>query len=333
MLSRPSLLWCAVAALLLGCLALYGGPARADAPEFRFGLPTELTVAPEHHFVPLVERLVSSGFARERVLALFSRPEVYFDPNSMGRKMRVLYRTKYGIAQPPKPEPDPSVPREKIPLHAPHLTPEVVERLAVFRVEHAEALRAAQQRFEVPRELILAVLVVETKLGLFLGQGTALNSLAGMAAARGYEDLAPFVDEYGPDQEQKAWLLKRQAEKAEWAYGQLVALLRYAWGNGLDPAVLPGSLYGAIGMCQFMPDNIARLGVDGDGDGVVDVFNPPDAIHSVAKFLHRAGWKDKLSRKARINVIKRYNPDYFYAITVLAVAEKVRELGETASAP
>lgn len=39
---------------------------------------------------------------------------------------------------------------------------------------------------------------------------------------------------------------------------------------------------GAQGLAQFMPATWEQFGVDGDGDGIADVWNPVDAIHSAA---------------------------------------------------
>lgn len=313
-------------AVVVACLLVFAcHQSPVWGARIEFGLPQDMVAetAIDPRFLPLVERLAASGYPRERLERLYSRSEVSFDPDSMGKKMRVLYKVKYKPATPaPQPQADQGK-RERIPLHAPHLTPEVVERLAVFKERYAETLRKAEKQYGVPQDVILAVLVVETKLGNFLGSGTALNVLSSMAVAQGYADLAPYLETYAPTPSQKEWLLERQAQKAEWALGQLRALLEYGWANGLDLAAMPGSIYGAIGMCQFMPSNVERLGVDGDQDGVVDVYAPADAVHSVAKFLHKAGWKAKLSRKRKISVIKRYNPDYFYAITVLAVADEI----------
>lgn len=53
--------------------------------------------------------------------------------------------------------------------------------------------------------------------------------------------------------------------------------------SGWDPrAVSPA---GAQGLAQFMPATWAGHGIDGDGDGVRDPFNPADAIASQASFL------------------------------------------------
>lgn len=275
------------------------------------------------HFGPLLERLAADGVPEAELQRLFSDPDALFDPDSMGKKMRVLYRRKY-VPATPAPQTDASGrKREKIPLHAPHLTPEVLERLAVFRTEHAEVLKAASRRYSVPESLILAILIVETKLGDFLGHGKALSVLASMAASTDYSFIEPYLREHAPSLEQIQWAEERMGRTSNWAYRELLALIEYSRKNQLNPAAMPSSIYGAIGLCQFLPSNALRLGVDGDEDGRVDLFSPVDAIHSVARFMHKAGWKNKLSRKDKIKVVKRYNPDHFYAITVLAVAEKL----------
>ena len=275
-------------------------------------------------FAPLVERLAADGVPADELRRLFLDPAVDYDPDSMGKKMRVLFRTKF-VSRTPQP---PAVgedgkKREKIPLYAPHLTEEVLARLKVFRKENAKVLKRASKEYGVPESLILAILVVETKLGGFLGTGTALNVLASMAVSSGYVDIEDYVKEYSPTREQIAWAEERMQQKADWAYKELLALIEYGRQNHLNTAALQGSIYGALGMCQFMPSTALRLGVDGNNDGVVDLYAPPDAIYSVARFLKKAGWKKKLSRKGRIKVIKRYNPDYFYAITVLSVARQL----------
>lgn len=40
---------------------------------------------------------------------------------------------------------------------------------------------------------------------------------------------------------------------------------------------------GAQGIAQFMPSTWKQYGIDGDGDGIADIWNPIDAIHSAAK--------------------------------------------------
>jgi peptidoglycan lytic transglycosylase B len=63
-----------------------------------------------------------------------------------------------------------------------------------------------------------------------------------------------------------------------------------------------GSYAGAVGMPQFMPENIDKYGVDFDGDGRVDLQSPADAIGSVARFLSMHGWTPHLSPTFAVDV-------------------------------
>jgi membrane-bound lytic murein transglycosylase B len=95
--------------------------------------------------------------------------------------------------------------------------------------------------------------------------------------------------------------------------------------NGIDPLNIRGSIYGAIGLCQFMPSNVFLYGVDADGDGRIDPFTKLDALHSIANYLRGYGWREGLDRTGQHRIIFAYNNSTVYANTVLAVAEKIRE--------
>ena len=301
-----------VFSLLILSAALCATPARAD------------NLQPDPAFNDLIARLEADGFDPETLRLVFTHPDAEYDPGSMGTKLRALYNKKY-VVRPPKPKPKKNAPRKKITLEEVHLTVEMLTALVSFKWEYGDALKEAEEAYNVPESVLLSILIVETKLGTFLGTTTAFKALAGMAAADEFSDVEYFFKDYGLTDEQKEYLTEKQAAKAEWAYGELKALLTHAHDNNLDPVSLPGSVYGAIGLCQFMPSNAIRLGVDGDGDGVVDLFNPVDAIHSIGRFLKNAGWKNSLSDKKKRKVIMAYNADAFYAKTVMAIAGKLAE--------
>jgi len=65
---------------------------------------------------------------------------------------------------------------------------------------------------------------------------------------------------------------------------------------------------GALGIAQFMPKTWEQYGIDGDGDGRADVWNPVDAIHSAAALNCT---NKKLTRKVDgdqlINILAAYN--------------------------
>ena len=102
---------------------------------------------------------------------------------------------------------------------------------------------------------------------------------------------------------------------------------RYMLDNDIRPDMLPGSIYGAIGLCQFMPSNIRPYGMDGNGDGVINLYVADDAVASLANYLARHGWKATSSKSARHRVLMRYNKSTVYANTILALADRIDRLG------
>ena len=111
--------------------------------------------------------------------------------------------------------------------------------------------------------------------------------------------------------------------KSNWAYKELKALIAYGQGNDIDVTVLPGSVYGAIGICQFMPSNIVAYGIDGDGDGVVNLFSVVDAMYSAANYLSEHGWRGARSTTQKQRVVMAYNQSIQYARKVLGVAHNL----------
>ena len=80
---------------------------------------------------------------------------------------------------------------------------------------------------------------------------------------------------------------------------------------------------GAVGWPQFLPSSLVKYGVDGDRDGRIDLYEPADAVFSVANYLHGHGWADGLDREAREKVIWTYNHSRPYTKTVIDVAERL----------
>lgn len=206
-------------------------------------------------------------------------------------------------------------------------------RLAEAR-EFMEANRAGlarvRQRYGVPEEYLVALLAVETRVGRYLGDRMALTNLASLAAAEKLDVLAPIFDAENPSSPRRAWLTRKAREKGEWAYRELKALLRYANAQGMDPMSIPGSIYGAIGICQFMPSNALKYAVDGDGDGKADLFNVADALMSLGNILTAMGWKPVMSDKDKRRVFYAYNHSTIYVNTIMNAAARLR--GPTGSA-
>ncbi|TVM19736.1 peptidoglycan-binding protein [Oceanidesulfovibrio indonesiensis] len=208
------------------------------------------------------------------------------------------------------------------------LTPERLAEARAFYNAHRGTLAEVHRRYGVPPEIAVGIVTVETRCGLYLGEKSAFATLASMAASRDLDILGALIAREQPSAEARRWLLNRMREKADWAQKELVAMFQYAGLNRLDPQHMPGSVYGAIGVCQFMPSNALEFGVDGDGDGVVDLFATEDALMSLGNFLSQHGWKrGGNSIQAQRKALYRYNYSKVYVNTVLAVAERLRGAG------
>jgi membrane-bound lytic murein transglycosylase B len=265
---------------------------------------------------PLIKRLVDDRLDEQAVRSLFSRPEVLFDPVIMSRKVEALVRKKnvrpraYGI-------------RKVASVYKSFLRPEMIEGARAYLQENIVSLDEVRTKYGVPKEIVVSILLVETRLGEYVGEKYAFNTLASMALCTDLEMIRPYLSGglLTPDNEDYA--RRRLREKSNWAYKELRSLIVYAEKLGLDPLKIPGSFYGAIGICQFMPSHAVNYGVDADNDGRVDLFARTDAFHSIGNYLRGHGWKAGMSRVKKHKVIRSYNPSNTYANTVLAVADRL----------
>ncbi len=255
-------------------------------------------------FIELKERLAADGFDGDQIRALYRQSEVRFDARSVGLFfMHSESKLNYGQFE----------------------TPKSIRKAQKYQQAHAERLTLTEKTYGVPKEVITAIILVETRLGERLGNTRVFNALSTMAALKDNPvrqhlwGLIPEKRRLPREQfEQKA------DKKSGWAYTELKALLRYTQSAGIDPTVIRGSYAGAMGICQFMPSNIDRLAADGNGDGRVDLFNHNDAIASVANYLRHHGWKSGQSDEKAYKVVLRYNNSRPYAKTILSIAKKLK---------
>ncbi len=246
----------------------------------------------------------------------------------MGIKVRELYTNAYL----PKPKARPQKPIEtKLGIPGPWFKGVVTTANAKackdFMNKHAVAFARAELNYGVPSEVAAALLFVETRLGGYLGKHNAFHMLASMSVTRNPADIPEYIEKLQGADQHLPWIRDKMEIKANWAYGELKALLLYCQANGLDPLKIKGSVYGAIGLCQFMPSNIARYGVDGNGDGIIDLFSVDDAVASLSNYLRRNGWRSGLSIERQTRVLRSYNAMDIYAHTILALAKTIRQLG------
>ena len=122
--------------------------------------------------------------------------------------------------------------------------------------------------------LVSAPVLFVVMLLMLLGGGAAADAAPALGA--------PGVLRPGTVPTEFEALVKRAAQTCPGITAPLLAA-QLEQESGWNPnAVSP---VGAQGLSQFMPGTWIGEGVDGDGDGVRDPFNPADAIASQASFM------------------------------------------------
>jgi len=155
-----------------------------------------------------------------------------------------------------------------------------------FIKTNIEILERAEKDFGVPKEVITAILGVETDYGNIMGNYRVIDSLATL----GFDD----------------------PRRSKFFKSELIQFFILTRENNLDILNIKGSYAGAMGYGQFISSSYRAYAIDYDGDGYVDLFNSlEDAIGSTANYLKRHGWKKEgniVTRTYPNNVRKFYKP-------------------------
>jgi membrane-bound lytic murein transglycosylase B len=296
-------------------LAFIVCPARPGASH-----ASAMPAAPEAGWEELVLRLKNDGLYNDAIAeGIRALPPP--NPAPMGRKVRELYVSRF--ARPRSLPPDAPGPKP-VYVYPKVVTPENTAVCRAYLNEHRNAFKKMENEYGVPEDIAVALLFVETRLGASPGKNNVFHTLASMAETRRPGQLGTWLNEINPPQSRMDWLRETMLLRSDWAYRELAAFLRYAEKNGLDPFSVPGSIYGAFGICQFIPSSVAPYAADGNGDGVIDLFTLEDALASLASYLVKNGWKTGLPRIGQHAVLRRYNRLDIYANTILALADTVR---------
>jgi membrane-bound lytic murein transglycosylase B len=255
-------------------------------------------------FSSLKKKLVADGFDKGKIHHIYTSPNITFSDKTISRYF--IYREgKLNYKQ--------------------FTSQKAIKNTLEYMENHKDELARAEDRFSVEKEVITAIILVETRLGTYLGNSNVLNMLSTMAALHNHANRDLLWRERLNNQKISRKKYDRKAlRKAKWAYGELKAFLSYTTNYDTDPSKVMGSFAGAIGIAQFMPSNILLLGEDGDGDGSVDLFTHADAIASIANYLKHHGWQPGMDRKKSYKVVYRYNHSKYYVNTVLEIADLLR---------
>jgi membrane-bound lytic murein transglycosylase B len=202
----------------------------------------------------------------------------------------------------------------------------LIAKALKYMLKHKRTLEDVQRQYGVDPEIITAILLVETKLGTYLGRSQILSTLSTMAALIN-PGLRAILWEKTPSTRRlsREKFEKKADRRSVWAYRELKALIKYAERERVDPVSLKGSYAGAMGICQFMPSNIIAYARDGNADGKIDLFDHADAIVSAANYLKQYGWHPGIDEKKAFKVVRQYNHSDPYVTIILKIATLLKE--------
>jgi len=136
-----------------------------------------------------------------------------------------------------------------------------------FKRKYYNTLKRASRQYGVDMNYIVGFMGVESKFGEYMGDYNILDALATLA--------------FHTNRMKKFF-------KSEFKY-----LFLFAREKGYNITKLEGSFAGAMGCVQQVPSVALRHKSDFDGDGKTDPWDLDDCIGSIAKFMHKNGWRNR----------------------------------------
>ena len=121
-----------------------------------------------------------------------------------------------------------------------------------------------EKEFRVEKELLLALMGIETNFGKYLGKMDIVSSLATLSFDKRRSDF--FTKE-------------------------LIILLKLVDKNIINKDILFGSWAGAFGNFQFMPRTIRNYAIDYNNNKTIELKKTEDSFASAANYLKTIGWK------------------------------------------
>ena len=125
-------------------------------------------------------------------------------------------------------------------------------------------IKDVENKFLVEKELLLALMGIETNFGKYLGKMDIVSSLA---------------------------TLSFDKRRSEFFTKELLILLKLIDNGIIDPTILYGSWAGAFGNFQFMPRTIKNYAIDYNGNSIIELKDIDDSFASAANYLNKIGWK------------------------------------------
>jgi membrane-bound lytic murein transglycosylase B len=255
-------------------------------------------------YQPLIQRLSQDGFDPQFLSTLFLDARAEPIPSRMSTSI---------------------ISREVPELYSQFLTAEAILSAKRFLRENSNLLGEMVKGFQGDQEIVVAILLVESKFGENIGKWRVIPTLASMAISDSPENLQ---DSYGKLLEAEILLSYDQVERvarkrANWAYQELKCFLKIIREEEMDPLEVRGSYAGALGMAQFVPSSYLAFAWSKKGLEHW-LVSKEEAVFSIANYLKSHGWKKDLTLAKKKRILWSYNRSEPYINTILEVARKLK---------
>lgn len=214
--------------------------------------------------------------------------------------------------------------------HMNRVNAEAVRETQSFIRDNQESFDLAEEKYQVPPNVISALLWIETRHGDNMGKFHIVSAYLHLLQSDKKKNrvlLTKLAFEKNKAEQRftKKELRKKMAErtksKAQWAREQIIALASIRKKKHLDLKTLRGSYAGAFGLSQFIPSSYLEYAKPVKRGAVAKLTEAPDAIMSVAYYLHRSGWKNA-KPQSHVDALMKYNNSRDYADSILEISKQ-----------
>ena len=139
----------------------------------------------------------------------------------------------------------------------------VSKGMSLYNKEHL-IIKEIEKKFSIEKELLLALMGIETNYGKYLGKMDIVSSLA---------------------------TLSYDKRRSVFFTNELLTLLKLVDQRIIDKDILYGSWAGAFGNFQFMPTTIKNYAIDYNENNDIELKKIDDSFASAANYMNKIGWK------------------------------------------
>lgn len=213
------------------------------------------------------------------------------------------------------------------PDYSGHISEDAIKRSKSFMIDHQSALNQAEQKYGVKKEIITALLWVESRLGENHGSFHVASVFLSLLQSD-HPQLQPILlaDLEKRSPTPSPLLIKKTKDRAKikgrWAIGELWSLYKIYKKNPSVLENLKGSYSGAFGLSQFLPSSYLSWAKSYQSKAQPDLYNADDATLSVAFYLYKNGYK-KNKPKTYLTALYHYNRSHDYGETIIQLAQKL----------